>query len=1154
MQRLLLLLFLTIGTTTIAQDTTWVQTFTFDSISTRRADFTFPPELNDKRFEKVLMYYKLKCSALTPWDNYNCGEWDYLTYTRIFDHTGDFDSTQVDSVRYLNNYQSTSTYNYLPFGGNKFDTYVRNEMMRSGASTTTNSILTSSITSTAPFDFTQQGNCFQMLLTASELTNAGITAGDLQSLSLFIPTGGITNNGEILYPSISLKTTSDASITNFHQEGFTEVYNLSRTTIGGNEFVDGENELLFYQPFTWNGTDNVIVEFTFESPGQLQTNEIQFDTESSSPDQALSFGTRNGVMNFDGTNHALTELSDVEIGDDVTIAFWAKGLGNTGVNTSVIEGYDTLNNRILNIHFPWSNNRMYWDCGVGSGYDRIDLPMTGIDNEWHHWTFVKDLAQEEMKIFKDGVLFHSGIDKTRSIGNLHRLVLGGNRSLANHWTGKMDNFELYNVAIDDATIATWYNKYTATPSNPNWSNLLVHYGFDGVNYAVDESANSYLLMPSATGMIDFSERPLVSKGSIDRPIIAFGQGTVSGAATDVEIPYLVTKEPEVVFEFGQVYNHLEITNAFLATPEGAEDVYDITGTIIGSTPFSGTDVLNNEGVTYYEAPYEIIHDVEIGRFITPYGIQFDLGPQGFSWVYDVTDYQKYLKDVVDLAAHNTQELIDLKFAFIEGIPPRDVHDREPIWSEWKSYSYANLDNDNSLPATQVMLSDTSEMFKIKTRFTGHGHNGSVNCCEWDSKDHMISVDGTEVFNWEIWEETACGDNPNVSQGGTWPYAREGWCPGDLVKEYDHDLTPYVTPGTEVTIDYDIEDIPSNDQAQGNGNYIAALDLISYSAPNFQNDAAVVDILNPNDWEYYGKWNPSCQNPRVIIQNTGEQTLTSATIRIYVSVGQPIDFEWTGNLEFLEKEVVEIPVDDINFWTDFNGGHTFTAQIQEINGGWIDEYAQNNALTTNYDSPEVVNGPFFVEFITNNKAFENKWRLEDTDGNIIFERTNLQNQTNYKDTFDLSAGCYSIILEDSDNDGIGFWYSSQVEGETTGQFRLRLVGGGFLEFFPADFGNFHRYNFSVGFTVGIEDENLDHKIVLFPNPTNGLLNVELSGSVGNEAEMQIVDLMGKEVLREKMNALATFASSSVDLTEIPAGHYLVKIVTAEGVYIEEFVKN
>ena len=99
----------------VAQDTTWVQTFTFDSISTRRANFEFPNSLNDKRFEKVLMYYKLKCSPQTPWDQYNCGEWDYLTYTRVFDHTGDYDSVRVDSVRYLHNYNSNSPYDYEPW-------------------------------------------------------------------------------------------------------------------------------------------------------------------------------------------------------------------------------------------------------------------------------------------------------------------------------------------------------------------------------------------------------------------------------------------------------------------------------------------------------------------------------------------------------------------------------------------------------------------------------------------------------------------------------------------------------------------------------------------------------------------------------------------------------------------------------------------------------------------------------------------------------------------------------------------------------------------------------------------------------------------------------------------------------------------------------
>ena len=106
------LLILFISTSSFCQDTTWVQTFTFDSIATRRAEFLFPTSLNEKRFEKVLMYYKLKCSPLTTWDSYNCGEWDYLTYTQVFDHTGVMDSVEVLSKQYKVNTDTIANYNY----------------------------------------------------------------------------------------------------------------------------------------------------------------------------------------------------------------------------------------------------------------------------------------------------------------------------------------------------------------------------------------------------------------------------------------------------------------------------------------------------------------------------------------------------------------------------------------------------------------------------------------------------------------------------------------------------------------------------------------------------------------------------------------------------------------------------------------------------------------------------------------------------------------------------------------------------------------------------------------------------------------------------------------------------------------------------------
>ena len=354
------------------------------------------------------------------------------------------------------------------------------------------------------------------------------------------------------------------------------------------------------------------------------------------------------------------------------------------------------------------------------------------------------------------------------------------------------------------------------------------------------------------------------------------------------------------------------------------------------------------------------------------------------------------------------------------------------------------------------------------------------------------------------------------------------------------------------------DIPLGDEAQGNGNYVVAMDLISYSSPNFQHDAAIIDVLNPNSWEYYRKWNPSCSNPRVILQNTGEQELTTCTIRIWISYGDFIDYEWNGNLKFLEKEIVEIPIEDDSWWADYTGQQTFRALVMNIQGTpGMDEYPNNNEVAKSFEAPTYISGPFLVWFTTNNKAIENNWRLEDADGNIIFERGNLNalsNNTNYKDTFDLAPGCYSITLEDTDSDGIGFWYSAQVEGETNGTFRIKNVGGPIVKTLERDFGNYIKFNFSVGYALDLDEKDKIGNISIFPNPNSGLFYVDFKGDLLDNVQLEIFDLMGRRIVSEKMDVKANFSSSLIDLSKSPDGHYIVKVITNNGIYIEELIKQ
>lgn len=1132
-----------IAYSSFSQDTTWVQTFTFDSITTRRAEFQFPVALNDMRFEKVLMYYKLKCSLLTTWDQYNCGEWDYLTYTQVHEHTGVMDSVEIKSKHFKVNTDTLATYSYntSPF----FNTYQNYQYFRNQVTTDDYNVLSGGATPMGLIHTSSQGNRVQFIVSAAELTAAGVIAGDLTSLAFVFNQLG--DDADKM--TIKIKSTTNAVISTFETAGFATVFqqNLTAAILGSNNFT-------FSTPYNWDGTSNIIIEVSFDNSVFGTSDYLVDANDQAGVKNSISYEAKNGCFVTTSGNFAELDISNDDLGGDVTVSFWSKGLGSAGQNTVLLDAVDSLGNRVMTIYFPWSDNLIYWDAGVLNGtYDRISKAISPsiIDGSWHHWSFVKKTSTGEMMIYLDGVLWHSGTGFTQPIGRVAKCILGSNISLDYDYPGKIDEFQIFKTAVSATDILSWKDK-KLDPSHTNYSDLMVYYDFDDEMVIRDKSPNNRLGMPSQYGMIQFDEYP--SAGTIVsglRPNLVIGQGTL-GNLDSTLVDINIAQEPQVIFEYAASDNSFNVVNTTVAYPEGTSYVYDYQGNTLTSSAVVGTQSISNATISYFRPPFELINNVEIARYITPYGISFDLGPNGFAWIYDVTDYQHYLKDLVDLSAHNTQELLDLRFAFIEGIPPRDVHKREAIWSDFRSYQFSNLANDTELSVKTITLADTSSMFKVKTRFTGHGHNGSQNCCEWVPNNHKIAIDGVDRFSWNIWQPDACADNPNIGQGGTWPYAREGWCPGDMVPEFEHEITPYVT-GNTVSLDYKINPVPTSDPDQGNGNYVAALDLISYSSPNFQNDAAIVDVLNPNNYEYYSKWNPTCSNPRVIIQNTGEQPLTSCKIRSWITYGDWLEYEWTGNLGFLEKEIVEIPVTNLGWWSGYNGDLTFTTQVYDVNGT-EDEYAPNNAKSTKFQSPEFVDGPFYLWFTTNNKASENKYKLVDQNGTTIFERTVLENSTQYKDTFDLAPGCYSVIIEDSDDDGTGFWYSSQAEGETTGIFRLRKVGGSVFETFPTDFGGYHRFDFSVGFAVEIDEAKLDHEILIFPNPNNGIFQIELSGTVKDKASLEVVDLMGRSIHKQDMKANQYFAESQINLEEIPSGHYIVKIITNDRVYVKEFVKN
>ena len=95
---------------------------------------------------------------------------------------------------------------------------------------------------------------------------------------------------------------------------------------------------------------------------------------------------------------------------------------------------------------------------------------------------------------------------------------------------------------------------------------------------------------------------------------------------------------------------------------------------------------------------------------------------------------------------------------------------------------------------------------------------------------------------------------------------------------------------------------------------------------------------------------------------------------------------------------------------------------------------------------------------------------------------------------------------------------------------------------------------MGFALDVKEEDLDHEIAVFPNPTNGDCTIEVNGSVYDDAQLYIYDIMGKEMLVKEMNASQYFADAHLDISDFKSGRYIIKIVTNKRTYTKKKKKK
>ncbi|MFK7972639.1 MAG: LamG-like jellyroll fold domain-containing protein [Bacteroidia bacterium] len=1129
-------------------DTVVVQTFSYSDpapAGVYRGDFLFPPAT--EQYQKILMEYGLKCDPSTRADRFDCGEWDYLTYTYLWDSSGVYDSTQriQQTYRYIDggapdSLESVITPTY---------TYYR-DLQRTGQLPTQGSITYTSVdvvndTMTVPFgDGTEHARKSQFLWTATDLQ---FLSGPADIAGLQFELGGPASGTQYHNLTISMQNSALDSLDPATpvSGGFTEVYRRTSNPFPVN------NELVFYQPFNWDGTSSIVMEISYE----LQTTggaATPVGVSSVTPTRAITTSRDDfGYLSFDGFRDRVdcgtAPNAAISGNNPRTIETWARVNAFNGNGGLFQAGLPGATDRDFSLRTTSTFEQFRVQLWGASDFD-VTIP--GSSEGWHHYAVTYD--GNTVRLYFDGEVV--GTQTANLVSGNGSLLIG--RWQNARFNGDIDDFRVWDTALSQAEIKNWMSK-SVTASHPSFANLLAYYPMRAGTgtQIVDYSGNDYHAEALGTPQWKFWRGDDLAgfDALTARPKVTFITSVPPGPAQVDTVWTMDSLANDVtqLIEFGNPGGDFIIMDDDPANPSIATDtllLYDANnysytylrdGTKYDSTFIPASTTYRPTNTSWFSNVVRF----EIGRFITPYGIGLTLGPDGKTWYYDVTDYAPLFHDMVRLQSGNNQELHDLKFLMIKGEPAREVKRVQNIYDG--NWSFTSIDNEvNAVPSDRRLDSDATS-FRVKTRTSGHGFGGpgGTNCAEFCIRDHYVNIDGQERFRWTLWNE--CSFNPLPAQGGTWVYDRAGWCPGDIVNTYDWELTPFVNAGDTVNFDYDID----NNNRPTEGNWILRTQLVSYGDPLHQLDVAVEDVVAPNTKHAHGRWNPICGKPSIVIKNRGKDTLRSCTITYGVKDnGLPCYYEWTGALGFLEEETVELNL--INWDGAGPGvGLKFFASVSNPNSV-ADGYDRNNYIESDFEIPPAYGNKFVIKLTTNQRSSENRWRIYNIDGIDVARRLFLAARRLHADTVELPDGCYLFVMEDDGNDGLDFFVNRAQIG--SGSLLFEDEAGRVIQNFDPDLGGEVRHAFTVGYRLGQRDDQIycspvsvDQEIApiginLYPNPSTGQATLTLAESLEENGMVRIYDAMGRVMWQQA-------AFKGVDRvnieTDLPAGTYWVEVKTA-----------
>jgi hypothetical protein len=263
------------------------------------------------------------------------------------------------------------------------------------------------------------------------------------------------------------------------------------------------------------------------------------------------------------------------------------------------------------------------------------------------------------------------------------------------------------------------------------------------------------------------------------------------------------------------------------------------------------------------------------------------------------------------------------------------------------------------------------------------------------------------------------------------------------------------------------------------------------------------------------------SPKIVLQNYGQNALTSLPISYNVNGGTPQVYNWTGNLASFAKATVTLPAITYNLLNS----NTFNVSVP------ADANVSDNTGSTTFEkAPITFQTNITIKITLDRYGLETSWRLLNSNNTPVAispAYTNASASGEYPQpdiNLTLPFDCYKFVINDSYGDGMFGAYGSGSYQVFAGNVLIPGIEGG-------AFGSSETKAFQVANILGVEDFNTN-EISVYPNPSNGIftINTQLP------TDVVAIDVTGKEVFR----MLNINNQTTLNLTQLQKGLYLLKL--------------